>query len=66
MWVVVGAGERLATAWTLRPEVHPYHAIIGGFLGGEVPPAVSGKQLALRHHRVDGSIAYEYAYSRFE
>ncbi|MEJ6733231.1 MAG: hypothetical protein QNK90_14235 [Opitutaceae bacterium] len=44
----------------------PCHAVIGGILSGEIPPVTNGKQLALRHHRVDGSIANEYADSHPE
>lgn len=50
----------------LRTDEHQYLAIIGGFLSGEIKPGADGDQLTMRHHRVDGSIAYEYAYSRPE
>lgn len=50
----------------LRTEEHQYLAIIGGFLSGEIADAKDGKQLTMRHHRVDGSIAYEYSYSTVE
>jgi alkaline phosphatase D len=43
----------------LRTDEHQYLAIIGGFLSGEI----DNSQLTLRHHRVDGSVAYEYSYS---
>lgn len=45
-----------------RSDEHQYLAIIGGFLSGEVTPTGDGKQLTLRHHRVDGSVAYEYTF----
>ncbi|MDB4796726.1 alkaline phosphatase D family protein [bacterium] len=48
----------------LRTEEHQYLAIIGGFLSGEINPGVDSNQLTLRHHNVDGSVAYEYTYSR--
>jgi len=48
----------------LRTEEHQYLAIIGGFLSGEINPGVDGRQLTIRHHHVDGSIAYEYTFSR--
>ena len=50
----------------LRTPEHQYLAIIGGFLSGEVASVGGEKQLTMRHHRVDGSIAYEYSYSRAE
>ena len=48
----------------LRTEEHQYLAIIGGFLSGEVHPGADKCQLTLRHHHVDGSVAYEYIFSR--
>ncbi len=48
----------------LRTEEHQYLAIIGGFLSGEIIPGVDGRQLTMRHHNVDGSVAYEYTFSR--
>ncbi len=50
----------------LRKDEHQYLAIIGGFLSGEISATQNGKQLTMRHHRVDGSIAYEYDYSDSE
>lgn len=48
-----------------RTEEHQYLAIIGGFLSGEIKPAGAGRsELVMRHHRVDGSIAYEFAFTR--
>ncbi|GAB5559664.1 MAG: alkaline phosphatase D family protein [Synoicihabitans sp.] len=47
----------------LRTPEHQYLAIIGGFLSGEVSSAGGDKQLTMRHHRVDGSVAYEYLFS---
>ena len=49
-----------------RTEEHQYLAIIGGFLSGEIDPGIDSSQLTIRHHRVDGSVAYEYAYSHRE
>ncbi len=46
-----------------RTAEHQYLAIIGGFLSGETSAAGTGRQLTIRHHRVDGSIAYEYVFS---
>ena len=49
----------------LRTDEHQYLAIIGGFLSGEILPGEKGRrQLIMRHHRVDGSVAYEYAFTR--
>lgn len=48
----------------LRTGEHQYLAIIGGFLSGEIIPDRDRTNLIFRHHRVDGSVAYEYAYSR--
>ena len=48
----------------LRTEEHQYLAIIGGFLSGEIIPGVDSRQLTMRHHNVDGSVAYEYTFSR--
>jgi len=50
----------------LRTDEHQYLAIIGGFLSGEVTPGDAGAKLMMRHHRVDGSVAYEYSYPRRE
>jgi len=50
----------------LRTDEHQYLAIIGGFLSGEVTPGGAGAKLTMRHHRVDGSVAYEYSYPRRE
>jgi alkaline phosphatase D len=47
----------------LRTEEHRYLAISGGFLSGEVNLGDNGDQLILRHHRVDGGVAYEYSFS---
>lgn len=47
----------------LRTEEHQYLAIIGGFLSGEINSGANADQLTFRHHRVDGSIAYEYSFS---
>ena len=47
----------------LRTDEHQYLAIIGGFLSGETSAAGTARQLTMRHHRVDGSIAYEYVFS---
>ena len=48
----------------LRTDEHDL-AIIGGFLSGEIKPGKAGqRQLAYRHHKVDGSLAYEYAFTR--
>lgn len=46
----------------LRTDEHQYLAIIGGFLSGEVFSDAGAPRLALRHHRVDGSVAYEYTF----
>lgn len=46
----------------LRTDEHQYLAIAGGFLSGEIDPDDGGPRLTLRHHRVDGSIAYEYSF----
>jgi alkaline phosphatase D len=43
----------------LRTDEHQYLAIIGGFLSGEV----DNGRLTMRHHRVDGSVAYEYSFA---
>ena len=49
----------------LRTDEHQYLAIIGGFLSGEIKPGKAGqRQLIMRHHKVDGSLAYEYAFTR--
>lgn len=48
----------------LRTEEHQYLAIVGGFLSGEIDPGSDSNQLTLRHHKVDGSVAYEYTFSR--
>ncbi len=47
----------------LRTDEHQYLAIIAGFLSGEVIPGDDGSRLVMRHHRVDGSVAYEYTFS---
>lgn len=47
----------------LKTDEHKYLAIIGGFLSGEIHSGQDGDKLTMRHHRVDGSIAYEYSYS---
>lgn len=43
---------------SLQTDEHQYLAIIGGFLSGEV----AGDELTMRHHEVDGSVAYEYRF----
>ena len=48
----------------LITEEHQYLAIIGGFLSGEINPGEDRDQLTMRHHNVDGSVAYEYTFSR--
>ena len=49
----------------LRTDEHQYLAIIGGFLSGEIKPGKAGeRQLIMRHYKVDGSLAYEYAFTR--
>jgi hypothetical protein len=45
-----------------RTDEHQYLAIIGGYLSGEIDPKADRKRLTLRHHRVDGSVAYEYTF----
>lgn len=47
----------------LRTDEHQYLAIIGGFLSGEIVPGEGGSKLIMRHHKVDGSVAYEYTFS---
>lgn len=58
--------EAHADGFTLeqRTPEHQYLAIVGGFLSGEINPGNDRSQLTLKHHRVDGSVAYEYTYSR--
>jgi alkaline phosphatase D len=46
-----------------RTAEHQYLAVVGGFLSGEINPGNGNRQLTLRHHLVDGSIAYEYTFS---
>ncbi len=48
----------------LRTEEHQYLAIIGGFLSGEITADSTQKKLTLRHHRVDGSVANAYTFTR--
>ncbi len=48
----------------LRTDEHQYLAIIGGFLSGEITTEANQKQLTLRHHRVDGSVAYMHTFAR--
>jgi alkaline phosphatase D len=48
----------------LQTEEHQYLEIIGGFLSAEINPAKDCTELTFRHHRVDGSVSYEYTYSR--
>ena len=48
----------------LETDEHQYLAIIGGFLSGEIQPDGNSTRLTIRHHRVDGSVAYEYIYTR--
>jgi len=45
-----------------RTKEHQYLAIIGGFLSAEINPGNDNPQLTFRHHRVDGSVAYEYTF----
>lgn len=47
----------------LRTDEHQHLAIIGGFLSVEVSPGKRESQLTFRHHRVDGSVAYEYSFT---
>ena len=47
-----------------RTAEHQYLAIIGGFLSGEIVAQPGSKRLTMRHHRVDGSVAYEYTFTR--
>ncbi len=53
-----------ADGYTLeqRTAEHQYLAIIGGFLSAEIDPANDNSKLTFRHHRVDGSVAYEYTF----
>ncbi len=46
----------------LRTDEHQYLAIIGGFLSGQIKPGRNETELTFRHHRVDGSVAYEYSF----
>lgn len=49
----------------LRTSEHQYLAIIGGFLSAKIQPDDDGgARMIFRHHRVDGSAAYEYVISR--
>lgn len=48
----------------LRTPEHQHLAIIGGFLSAEIDSKRGGPRLTFRHHRVDGSVAYEYSYER--
>ena len=49
----------------LRTSEHQYLAIIGGFLSGEIKPGKVGeRQFIMRHYKVDGNLAYEYAFTR--
>jgi alkaline phosphatase D len=47
-----------------RTAEHQYLAIIGGFLSGEIVAQPGSKRLTMRHHRVDGSVAYGYSFTR--
>ncbi len=58
--------EAHADGFTLdqRTDEHQYLAIIGGFLSAEIKRENDNPQLTFRHHRIDGSVANEYTFSR--
>jgi len=50
----------------LKTDEHQYLAIIAGFLSGEISKEDDQPKLTFRHHRVDGSVAYEHTFSSKE
>ena len=52
------------SAWTCERMSTSTSAIEGGFLSGEINPREDNPRLVMRHHRTDGSVAYEYTFSQ--